>query len=84
VDAILSYLHALWKLARGGFKFATPEQAEERFKICEQCELYDHQLMACKECGCGLSPYVGGFRRLFEKTTFPQEECPLKKWGKIT
>lgn len=80
VDYLLPFLFSLLKLAIGGFQFSTREEAYNRWEICEQCEHYDDERVACGICGCGVTPDVGGFRRLFEKVYYPKEHCPIGKW----
>lgn len=75
-DYLLPFTWALTKLAWGGFNFATRNQAYDRWEICEKCPKYDGERIACGICGCGVSPDVGGFRRLFEKTYYRNERCP--------
>jgi len=50
------------------------EIAEQRIKICEQCEQLDKEHYRCKECGC--------FMRF--KTEWPFSKCPLGKWDSYT
>lgn len=77
---IVPFLISLCKLALGGFKFCTRDEAYDRWEICSQCEHYDEERVSCKICGCGVTPDVGGFRRIFEKTSYPNEHCPIGKW----
>ncbi len=50
--------------------------AEERVKICDECESKKVILGVpiCGECGCPIS------KKIFTNTKNP---CPLKKWGEI-
>lgn len=46
--------------------------ADERLKICKECEHLEHTLLQCEVCGC----FMKG------KTLFPFSKCPLDKWDK--
>jgi hypothetical protein len=48
------------------------EVAETRYKICINCPKIVPVTRQCLECGC--------FMKI--KTTLPNAECPLGKWGK--
>jgi len=51
--------------------FVSDKVAEERVKICQQCEWYDAAQHRCKECGCYLAP----------KVKFSLESCPIGSWS---
>lgn len=84
-DYIIPFLMAVCKLAWNGFNFASREQAYGRWYICERCPHLDQERISCQICGCGVSPDVGGFRRLFEKVFYRSEQCPDNppRWGKL-
>lgn len=80
MSALWSYIKALLKLGRGGFKFADEELAIARNDVCQDCKHYNAPEDRCGICGCWLSPRAMGTGRLFSKVYFPKEECPLRKW----
>lgn len=82
-DYIFPFLWAVAKLAWSGFRFASREEAYTRWDICSQCKHYDEERVSCGVCGCGVTPDVGGFRRLFEKVYYRDEKCPAGKWGRL-
>jgi translation initiation factor 2 gamma subunit (eIF-2gamma) len=47
--------------------------SEERLKICNQCEHFQHNNSKCKKCGCFMN----------YKTMLPYVDCPIGKWGII-
>lgn len=65
---------AVVRHALGGFRKATPAEAESRLEICFQCDRWnkDRENPRCLviECGCFLR----------EKTSWANESCPLGKW----
>lgn len=80
---IIPFCVAVAKLAWDGFQFASRDEAYARWETCDRCEHYDPDRVACGICGCGVTPDVGGFRRLFEKVYYRKEQCPAGKWGKL-
>ena len=82
-DYVIPFGFAVIRLFWSGGNFVTRDQAYDRWEICRECEEYDPERVSCKVCGCGMSPDVGGWRRLFEKLYYPLEKCPLNKWGKL-
>ena len=50
------------------------EIQEYRYGICQGCEKLYSPTDTCKMCGC--------FMKV--KTWIPNQECPLKKWPKVT
>src|SRR5690606_35244819 len=68
----------------GGMKRCTPEQVEERHKICKGCELYkkmseDRGYCTHDDCGCNISSEEKYLNKLY----WASQECPLKNWLKI-
>jgi hypothetical protein len=46
--------------------------ADERLKICNECDRFDESLSKCRECGCFMKA----------KTQLPMAVCPINKWGR--
>lgn len=46
--------------------------AEERMKICVECDRFNETLSQCRECGCFMKA----------KTKWPMAVCPINKWGR--
>jgi hypothetical protein len=61
-----------------GMPQATQEQIDQRFAICQACELFDGK--ACTKCGC---PVVRE-RQFVSKLSWANEKCPAGKWGPVT
>lgn len=59
------------KYVTSGMRQVEEEKRKERFDICVSCDRYNSENKTCLECGC----YVE------IKTRWPQESCPLQKWG---
>jgi hypothetical protein len=59
------------------------EQINERFKICEGCELFQKTsgggVCTHESCGCNLNRA----RVYLNKLGWADQECPIGKWGKV-
>ena len=60
-----------------GMPQATQEQIDQRFAICQACELFDGK--ACTKCGC---PVVRE-KAFVSKLSWAGERCPVGKWGPV-
>lgn len=60
-----------------GMPQASQEQIDQRFAICQQCELFDGK--ACTKCGC---PVVRE-KQFVSKLSWANERCPVGKWGPV-
>jgi hypothetical protein len=75
----INFAGALVKHTAAGFAEVTPEQQEERLKICESCEFktpsvgLEVKSCICGKCGCPL----------FKKTAWATSKCPIDKWGPV-
>lgn len=47
------------------------EIAEERLKICQECEHYRPATTQCVKCACFMKA----------KTMWPTAKCPINRWG---
>jgi len=47
------------------------EVAQKRYDECKKCDLFNHTLGTCKECGCVMKL----------KVKLANTSCPLSKWG---
>jgi len=47
--------------------------ADERLKICGECEHFNPQSTKCRKCGCFMN----------YKAMLPYVDCPIGKWGII-
>lgn len=50
--------------------FADKLSADDRYKICQACPLFDHTLFTCGSCGCFMPA----------KTKLLNATCPEGKW----
>lgn len=70
-----SLLFHVW----AGFPKSSQAQINERYAICQQCEMFDSNKSQCLVCGCNL-----GTQKIFlNKLAWADQECPLKKWSKV-
>lgn len=68
---------AKWQAA--GRPKCTDEQREQRFKICETCELFNGTHCTHSACGCPITRDS----RWRNKLAWATEACPIGKWGAI-
>jgi hypothetical protein len=79
--------HAIIEHAADGFRHASPEQQAERKALCFACEPYhEHDLDACRACGCGVigaASFVGLDMTL--KRSLASSRCPLgtPRWNAV-
>lgn len=67
-DALLDYLKG---------NRMTPEQIDERRKICNGCDFKSKALISyCKKCHCKLEGELGAL-------SAPRKECPIGLWPEI-
>ena len=52
--------------------FVSPNIAQERFEICDDCEFFDKNSTRCEKCGCFMK----------RKVNLADAKCPIGKWGK--
>jgi hypothetical protein len=75
----INFAGSLGKHIVSGFTQATPQQQQERLKICDACEFKTPQgnvpveQCICGKCGCPL----------FKKTAWATSKCPIDKWGPV-
>lgn len=63
-----------------GFPKSTQKDINYRFLICASCEMYDKKSSSCMMCGCNIST-----KKVFlNKLAWADQECPLRKWEKVT
>ena len=55
---------------RGLPVFVSSDVAQERFEICNDCDMFDKKTTRCKECGC--------FMKI--KINLADVKCPIDKW----
>lgn len=65
----------LWHIYSGCPK-STQTIIDNRFLICQQCDLYDIINHQCLECGCNIS----NKKRFLNKLAWLDQKCPLNKW----
>jgi hypothetical protein len=53
-----------------GTQYASQEEKDARYDICQGCERFAHSTKQCKECGCFMAI----------KTKLQHATCPLGKW----
>jgi hypothetical protein len=51
-------------------RWVDDEEYERRMNICRACNLFDHEQVRCRKCGC----------RLKGKARFKAGKCPIQKW----
>lgn len=62
-----------------GFPKTTQEEIYQRFSICKVCEEFNLVKKECNICGCNINT-----KKVFlNKLAWADQECPLRKWGKI-
>jgi hypothetical protein len=69
----LNFLAALGKEALErmyGTEALDPEQINQRFSICTNCEFFHSSSKRCIKCGCNL----------LLKTAWKSQSCPIGKW----
>lgn len=59
-----------WDFLNPNTEYATKEEAERRFKICDYCPELISLTKQCKKCGC----------LMHLKTKLEKAVCPLGKW----
>lgn len=59
-----------WDFVDPSVELATPEKAEIRYSICQQCPELTKLTKQCKKCGCFMAA----------KTKLEKATCPLGKW----
>ena len=59
-----------WDFLNPNTEYATEEEAERRFKICDYCPELISLTKQCKKCGC----------LMHLKTKLEKATCPLGKW----
>lgn len=57
-------------LLTGTLKISSAEVAEERMKLCRDCEQFQPTISRCKLCGC----------MMVAKTKMMDSSCPADKW----
>jgi hypothetical protein len=63
-----------------GLPKSSQDQINFRYNLCLSCDQFDQQLNQCKVCGCNINN-----KRIFlNKLAWADQECPLKKWPRIT
>lgn len=77
---IQTFFKSLFWHIWSGFPKATLKQIQQRYDICVSCEMFDSKNSQCLVCGCNLST-----KKIFmNKLAWADQECPIKKWKKIT
>lgn len=80
---VFNFAKAAIKHAVNGSPQCTEEEIQERLKICKNCELFkprgDGGVCSHENCGCNLKSQ----QIYLNKLAWADQECPLKKWGKI-
>jgi uncharacterized paraquat-inducible protein A len=77
---IRTFFKSLFWHIWSGFPKSTLEQIKQRYEICLNCEMFDAKNSQCLVCGCNLST-----KKIFmNKLAWADQECPMKKWKKIT
>lgn len=62
----------VWDMFNPNIEKVSDEIQKMRFDLCKSCEFLKQSTNQCTKCGC--------FMKL--KTTLPNAECPIHKWGK--
>lgn len=76
-----SFALSLFKLAAHG-GMATGATVEKRLRICQQCDKFRPKQNRCNVCGCKVNDKSGNWlKNLTNKLAYPDQECPLGKWG---
>jgi ssDNA-binding Zn-finger/Zn-ribbon topoisomerase 1 len=74
-----TFIKSLWFHVWSGFPKCNHQQILERYKICLSCDSYDILDSTCGECGCNINMK----KQFLNKLAWADQECPLKKWGKV-
>ena len=75
---ILGFIKSLFLHCLSGFPKASRLQIEQRHDICLSCDMYKQN--TCLVCGCNINKD----QNLMNKLAWADQECPLKKWDKIS
>jgi hypothetical protein len=61
-----------WDLLNPNTQWASEEEADKRYSICNGCPEFVSLTKQCKKCGCFMAA----------KTKIASASCPIGKWGK--
>lgn len=76
---IQTFLKSLWFHIWLGFPKSSQIEIDQRYSICLSCTDFDSKNSQCTICGCNINN-----KRIFlNKLAWADQECPIKKWGKI-
>jgi len=59
-----------WDLLNPNSEWASEEEAEKRYSICQECPELIQLTKTCKKCGCFMTA----------KTKLQKASCPINKW----
>ena len=73
IKSLIFHVHA-------GLPKSTKKQIQYRYNICLGCDKFDSIKSQCTVCGCNINN-----KKIFlNKLAWADQECPLKKWSKIS
>lgn len=79
ISKIKTFIRALWFHVGAGLPKCNQSQINERFAICQSCDMFDQKNSQCLVCGCNIST-----KKIFlNKLAWADQKCPLDKWNKI-
>jgi ribosomal protein S27AE len=59
-----------WDLLNPNSEWASEEEADKRYSICQECPELIQLTKTCKKCGCFMAA----------KTKLQRASCPINKW----
>ena len=73
---IVTFLKSLFWHVYAGFPKSSQTLIDERYKICNDCEMLDKKAGQCLVCGCNINQ-----KKIFmNKLAWKDQKCPEGKW----
>lgn len=69
-----NFIVALYQHIKSGRKRSSPFLRRKRYKICQDCDLFDGNI--CTKCGCPIKAKAN----FISKLDWADQHCPIGKW----
>lgn len=76
IQSIINFSKSLIWHVYAGFPKSSQQLIDERFAICNACELFDKTNSQCLECGCN----INNKKMFLNKLAWADQKCPLNRW----
>lgn len=76
INKTLTFIKSLFWHAYFGFPKSSQTLIKYRYKICYDCDKFDHLNSQCLVCGCNINQ-----KKIFlNKLAWKDQKCPENKW----